>query len=353
MRTLPHGVGGSAARPAEARQTAGAARIGIDVLDRRELRRLIARPWFRRFCYAPEETARANAMGEERRLEYLAGRFAAKEAVLKALGTGMLRGIAPHEIYVDRDGDGAPLVRLRGRAADLGPLRVALSITHKENVVAAVAIVPPAPMGTDAAGPAAPRTDREESPAMSAAEPDSADETTAFLRIRIGQEDAHYGGGLVDGARVLRLFGDLVTEITVRTDGDEGLLSEYSGIRFTAPVRPGDYIEASGRLVRRTRLRRVVELTAHKVIAARPGAGDSAAEVLAEPRLVCSATATTVVPAARAAPAGGTAAAPAEATAPPPTTDASASAAARAGASVPGAPPPSATPPAAASTKEP
>lgn len=119
----------------------------------------------------------------------------------------------------------------------------------------------------------------------------------ASLRVRIGQEEAHYGGGLVDGARILRLFGDLVTEVTVRSDGDEGLLSQYSDVRFTAPVRPGDYIEATARLVRTTRLRRVVSLEAHKVISARPDAGPSAARVLDEPVLVCSATATTVIPA--------------------------------------------------------
>jgi 3-aminobutyryl-CoA ammonia-lyase len=119
---------------------------------------------------------------------------------------------------------------------------------------------------------------------------------SAFLRVRIGQEDAHYGGGLVDGARILRLFGDLVTEITIRADGDEGLLTEYARVRFSAPVHPGDYIEARGRLVHRTRLRRVVELEAHKVIAARPGTAPTAAAPLAEPRLVCSATATTVAP---------------------------------------------------------
>lgn len=119
---------------------------------------------------------------------------------------------------------------------------------------------------------------------------------TAHLRIRMGQEDAHYGGGLVDGARILKLFGDLVTEITVRTDGDEGLLSQYSEVRFTAPVHPGDYIEATGRLVRHTRLRRVVELEARKVIAAGRDGAASSADVLVEPVAVCSATATTVVP---------------------------------------------------------
>ncbi|MFC9279820.1 3-aminobutyryl-CoA ammonia lyase [Streptomyces collinus] len=118
---------------------------------------------------------------------------------------------------------------------------------------------------------------------------------TATLRVRIGQEDAHYGGHLVDGAHVLRLFGDLVTEITIRSDGDEGLLSEYADIRFTAPVHPGDYIEASARVVRSTKLRRFVELKAVKVIAA-GGDSPSAARVLQEPATVCTAHATTVVP---------------------------------------------------------
>ncbi|WP_198659113.1 3-aminobutyryl-CoA ammonia lyase [Nocardiopsis sp. FIRDI 009] len=120
--------------------------------------------------------------------------------------------------------------------------------------------------------------------------------TTASLRVRLSESDAYYGGGVVEGARVLRLFGDLVTEITVREDGDEGLLSGYSDVRFTAPVAPGDYLEIHGRLVRRTRLRRVVELSAFKVISADPATRPSAARLLPEPQLVCSATATTVVP---------------------------------------------------------
>ena len=122
------------------------------------------------------------------------------------------------------------------------------------------------------------------------------DTTTAFLRVRLNESDAYYGGGVVEGARVLRLFGDLVTEITVREDGDEGLLSGYSDVRFTAPLAPGDYLEVHGRLVHRTRLRRVVELRAFKVITATPDSRASAAHVLPEPRLVCSATATTVIP---------------------------------------------------------
>ena len=44
------------------------------------------------------------------------------------------------------------------------------------------------------------------------------------LRVRMSQADAHYGGNLVDGARILALFGDAATELLVRHDGDEGLL---------------------------------------------------------------------------------------------------------------------------------
>ena len=74
-------------------------------------------------------------------------------------------------------------------------------------------------------------------------------EITSTLRIRIGQEEAHYGGNLVEGARMLKLFGDIITEIAVITDGDEGLFVGYSNIEFTAPVYAGDFIEATGRVV--------------------------------------------------------------------------------------------------------
>ena len=285
-----------------------AARIGVDVLDCSELRRLVERPWFLRFSFAPEELAHAETLRGHRRLEFLAGRFAAKEAVLKVLGMGFLQGVAPREICVEHTPHGAPVVRFRGRAAQLAPPSVSVSITHKQTVVAAVAIGIPGAGGAAAENGRTASTELKEpdavsppstnttAPAQQSARGEQTPETTAFLRVRVGQEEAHYGGDLVDGARILRLFGDLVTEITIRTDGDEGLLAQYSDVRFAAPVKPGDYIEARGRLVRRTRLRRVVELEAHKVLSAHPGAGESAAAVLDAPQLVCSATATTVVP---------------------------------------------------------
>ncbi|PJM98599.1 DNA-binding protein [Streptomyces sp. CB01201] len=115
--------------------------VGLDVLDRSELDRLFERHWFMRYCYAPEELARSQRLTGERRREYLCGRFAAKEAVLKALGRGLFQGIAPHDIVVDRAPDGAPLVELRAAAAGAAPsVTVTVSITHKGDVVAAVAL---------------------------------------------------------------------------------------------------------------------------------------------------------------------------------------------------------------------
>ncbi len=116
------------------------------------------------------------------------------------------------------------------------------------------------------------------------------------LRVRMGAEDAHYGGQLVAGATMMKLFGDLATEITIRHDGDEGLLAGYESVEFTAPVYAGDYLEARARLVRLGRRSRRCEFEVHKVIAARPEVDEASAELLPEPVLVARAVGTTVVP---------------------------------------------------------
>jgi 3-aminobutyryl-CoA ammonia-lyase len=118
----------------------------------------------------------------------------------------------------------------------------------------------------------------------------------AFLRLRMSQADAHYGGSLVDGARMLALFGDLATELLVRHDGDEGLFRAYDAVEFVAPVHAGDYIEAEAELVKVGATSRAMRFEARKVIAPRPDLSDSAAEVLATPVVVCRATGTCVVP---------------------------------------------------------
>ena len=119
---------------------------------------------------------------------------------------------------------------------------------------------------------------------------------TSFLRVRMSAKDAHYGGNLVDGAHMLHLFGDVVTEVTVKVDGDEGLFVGYDKIEFTAPVYAGDYIEASGEVIKMGSTSRTVELVAKKVIAARPDISASAADFLDEPVVVCKAIGTTVCP---------------------------------------------------------
>ena len=121
----------------------------------------------------------------------------------------------------------------------------------------------------------------------------------AMLRVRMSGQDAHYGGNLVDGAKMLQLFGDVGTELSVRLDGDEGLFRAYDGVEFLAPVFAGDFIEAHGRIVHVGRTSRRLEFEAWKVIVPLPDISDSAAEVLAEPILVCRATGTGVTLRAR------------------------------------------------------
>ena len=118
---------------------------------------------------------------------------------------------------------------------------------------------------------------------------------TAELRLRLSGADAHYGGGLVSGARGLEILGDVVTELAVRSDGDEGLFAGYSAIEFLAPLRAGDFVRARGRLVGVGRSSRTVELELWKEIASRPDVGPSAADVLEPAVLATRATGTYVV----------------------------------------------------------
>jgi 3-aminobutyryl-CoA ammonia-lyase len=120
---------------------------------------------------------------------------------------------------------------------------------------------------------------------------------TALIRLRLGQEDAHYGGNLVAGATQLKIVGDLITELAMRYDGDEGLFRAYESVEFLAPLYAGDWIEAKGRIVRVGTTSRTCEFEVWKIGAARTDLGESAAEFLDEPVLTLKATGTTVVPA--------------------------------------------------------
>jgi 3-aminobutyryl-CoA ammonia-lyase len=118
----------------------------------------------------------------------------------------------------------------------------------------------------------------------------------ATIRLRMSQLDAHYGGALVDGARVLALFGDAATELCVRHDGDEGLFRAYESIEFFAPTHAGDFLEVEAELVKVGGTSRKMRFEARKVIRPRPDVSDSAADALAAPVVVCRAVGTCVVP---------------------------------------------------------
>ena len=108
--------------------------------------------------------------------------------------------------------------------------------------------------------------------------------------------DAHYGGNLVDGARMLALFGDVATELLIRADGDEGLFVAYDSVEFLAPVYAGDYIEAEGWIESFGNTSRKMRFEARKVIATRPDVNESAADALTDPVIVCRASGTCVTP---------------------------------------------------------
>ena len=118
----------------------------------------------------------------------------------------------------------------------------------------------------------------------------------AKLRVRMSASDAHYAGDLVDGARILNLFGDVATELTIRYDGDEGLLRAYDNVEFLAPVHAGDFIEVSGKIIETGKTSRKMSFEAYKVIT--PSSDqkhESSCDVLEPPILVAKASGTCVV----------------------------------------------------------
>lgn len=118
----------------------------------------------------------------------------------------------------------------------------------------------------------------------------------SMIRMRMSAHDAHYGGNLVDGARMLGLFGDVATELLIQNDGDEGLFKAYDEVEFLAPVYAGDYIEAIGEITHIGNTSRKMSFVAQKVIVPRTDINDSACDVLEEPVIVCRASGTCVVP---------------------------------------------------------
>ena len=120
-------------------------------------------------------------------------------------------------------------------------------------------------------------------------------EITASHRLRLGQSDAHYGGGLVAGARLMELFGDVATELCIRSDGDEGLFAGYSSVEFLAPLHAGDFIEVTGRITKQGKTSRAISFEVLRYAQPRPDVSDSAADLLGDPEVVARAEGTCVV----------------------------------------------------------
>jgi len=118
-----------------------------------------------------------------------------------------------------------------------------------------------------------------------------------MLRVRVSEKDVHYAGGLVNGAWVLGMFGDVGTELCIRYDGDEGLLRAYKSIDLLAPIHAGDFIEVVGKIVEAGNTSRTQEFEARRVIApSNLPEQPSAADFLEEPVVVARATMVSVVP---------------------------------------------------------
>jgi 3-aminobutyryl-CoA ammonia-lyase len=121
-------------------------------------------------------------------------------------------------------------------------------------------------------------------------------DVTASLRVRLSQADAHYGGGLVAGGRLMELLGDVATELCIRAEGDEGLFAGYSDVRFLRPCYAGDFLEAIGEVTGRGETSLKMRFRIDRYARPRPDISDSAADLLGEPETVLEAEGTCVVP---------------------------------------------------------
>ena len=121
---------------------------------------------------------------------------------------------------------------------------------------------------------------------------------TVTHRRYVSYSHAHYAGNLVDGAYSLAAFGDVATEMCIRTDGDEGLFASYSDVQFQAPVRAGDCIEIEATLVRVGSRSREMSFVVRVTARGNPSGGQSSADLLDEPVVAATARGVVVVPAA-------------------------------------------------------
>ncbi|HEY2545240.1 MAG TPA: holo-ACP synthase [Candidatus Acidoferrum sp.] len=111
-------------------------KIGVDMVEIARLARLVRKSrTFAQRTFSTRELETAGLLPEKRREEYLAGRFAVKEAALKALGIGLGEDLRLTEIETVRLASGAPKLELRGNvskfAKRIGVRELQVSISHE------------------------------------------------------------------------------------------------------------------------------------------------------------------------------------------------------------------------------
>ena len=120
---------------------------GIDIIEISKIRRRLATAHSEWIDGAFTEAEQSQADPEPNRAQYFAGRYAAKEAVAKALGTGFSDDVTWHDVEILRSETGGPMVSLSDGAADvaetLGITRWFLSISHSDSyaIASAIAVV--------------------------------------------------------------------------------------------------------------------------------------------------------------------------------------------------------------------
>lgn len=116
--------------------------IGIDLIEVARIRHAVERLGQRFIENVYTETERAFCEGRANRYLSLAARFAAKEAFLKALGTGYSQGISWRDVEVIDNERSRPTYRITGKAKEfLGARRVHLSISHVRDYATAIAVI--------------------------------------------------------------------------------------------------------------------------------------------------------------------------------------------------------------------
>ena len=132
----------------------GSVGLGVDIVEIERMKSILERrPSFAEQVFSPEERAYCDKAASP--ATHYALRFAAKEAVVKALGTGFSDGIWVHDIEVERDKNGRPSVKLSGRALEVAEeqgvrdLSLSLSYTHTDAVACAMAVTAAAIRATE------------------------------------------------------------------------------------------------------------------------------------------------------------------------------------------------------------